>query len=263
MLISKIKEIFQWRQLIFSLASRDLKAKYRQATGGFGWMLVRPFMQMLIFSFIFGVIFKVKIDKYPLFLLSGLFAWSFLHSSLDGALNSIINNANLIKKAYFPREILPISVILGNLVNFLFSLIVLFSFSLFLKVPLFTALIWLPLVILTQIILTTGMAFLVSSLNACFREVQFIMETLILVWFYTSPIVYSLDMVKMSIPENLMRFYLLNPITGIILGYQNIFVYGLSPNLGLLLNSLFVSLICFILGFFTFRHYEGIFVDII
>ena len=262
-MISKIREILQWRELILTLALRDLKAKYRQATGGFGWMLIRPLMQMLIFSFIFGVVFKVKIEKYPLFLLSGLFSWSFLHSSLDGAANSILNNANLVKKAYFPREILPISIILGNLVNFIFSLAVLFLFSLLLKVQISRAIIWLPLLILTQIILTVGIAFLVSSLNACFREIQFIMETLILVWFYATPIVYSLDMAKTALPANLIRIYLFNPITGIISSYQNIFVYGLNPNLGLLLNSLFVSLVCFILGFFVFRHYEGIFVDII
>lgn len=262
-MISKLKEILEWRELILNLALRDLKAKYRQATGGFGWMLVRPLVQMMIFVFIFGVVFKVKIEKYPLFLLSGLFSWSFLHSSLDGAVNSIINNANLVKKAYFPREILPISIILGNLVNFLFSLAVLSLFSLFFKVQLYSALIWLPTVILTQIILTMGLAFLVSGLNTCFREAQFIMDTLILVWFYATPVVYSLDMVKMALPPNLVKFYLLNPITGIILGYQNIFVYGLSPDLGLLLNSFFVSFACFILGFFIFRHYEGVFVDII
>jgi ABC-2 type transport system permease protein len=262
-MFSKLKEILKWRELIFNLALRDLKAKYRQATGGFGWMLVRPLVQMFIFSFIFGVVFKVKIEKYPLFLLSGLFSWSFIHSSLDGAVNSIIINANLLKKAYFPREILPISVILGNLANFLFSLLILAIFSLLLKVQLYNVIIWLPIVILIQIILAVGLAFLVSSLNACFREVQFIMETLILVWFYATPIVYSLDMTKAALPANLVKFYLLNPITGIIAAYQNIFVYGLSPDFGLLLNSLFLSLICLILGFFVFRHYEGIFVDII
>jgi ABC-2 type transport system permease protein len=262
-MISKLKEILEWRELLFNLALRDLKAKYRQATGGFGWMLVRPLVQMLIFFFIFGVVFKVKIEKYPLFLLSGLFSWSFLHSSLDGAANSIIINANLVKKSYFPHEILPISVILGNLANFLFSLVILSLFSLFLKVKLSGAVIWLPLVILTQIILTMGISFLVSSLNACFREVQFIMETLILVWFYATPIVYSLDMAKTALPANFVKFYLINPLTGIISSYQNIFVYGLSPNLGLLLNSFYASLVYLVLGFFIFCHYEGIFVDII
>lgn len=262
-MIPKIKEILDWRELLFNLALRDLRAKYRQATGGFGWMLIRPLVQMLIFSFIFGVVFKIKIERYPLFLLSGLFAWSFLHSCLDGASHSILTNANLVKKAYFPREILPLSIILANLANFLFSLVILFLFSFLLKVRLSSAIIWLPLIILIQIILTMGLAFLVSSLNACFREVQFIMETLILIWFYATPIVYSLDMVKKALPGNLTQFYLLNPITGIISSYQNIFVYGLRPDLGLLLNSLFISLVIFILGFLIFRHYTGILVDMI
>jgi len=113
-MISKIKELFKWRELIFSLALKDLKIKYRQATGGFGWMLAMPLVQVAIFTFIFRFLFKIKIENYPLFLLAGLFPWSFLRSSLDGAMNSILNNANLIKKIYFPREILSISNIIGQ-----------------------------------------------------------------------------------------------------------------------------------------------------
>ena len=119
-MISKIKEIFKWRELLFALAMKDLKIKYHQAAGGFAWMLITPLVQTGIFIFIFSSLFKVSIANYPLFLLSGLFPWSYLSNSLHDAANSILNNANLIKKTYFPREILPISNVITNLVTFLF-----------------------------------------------------------------------------------------------------------------------------------------------
>lgn len=262
-MIQKIKEIFKWRHLLFNLALKDLKTKYRRATGGFGWMLVMPLAQMAVFSFIFKFLFKIKIENYSLFLLSGLFAWSFLRSCLDGGSNSIINNANLIKKTYFPREILPISNIITNLIIFLFSLLILFIFSLFSKISLFPAILWLPLIIFAQIILTIGLTLFLASLNTVYRETQFIMDTILLVWFYATPIVYSLGMAKNTLTSNLFFLYQLNPMVGIINAYQKIFFYGDFPRMKLLLLSLFIATIFLVLGLISFRHYEKIFVDII
>lgn len=262
-MISQIKEIFQWRQLIFSLALKDLKVKYRRATGGFGWMLVMPLVQAAIFIFIFKFLFKVKIENYPLFLLSGLFPWSFLRSSLDGAANSILSNTNLIKKTYFPKEILPISNIITNLVNFLFSLIIIFIFSLFYKISLFSVILWLPLVIFNQIILIFGISLFLAGLNTMYRETRFIMDIILLVWFYATPIVYSLEMVSSHLPQSLFFLYILNPMTGIICSYQNIFFYGSIPDIKLLCLSTLSAVLFLILGFISFRHYEKIFVDIL
>ena len=262
--ISKIKEIYKWRELLFILAMKDLKIKYRQATGGFGWMLVMPMVQAVIFTFIFRFLFKIKIQNYPLFLLSGLFSWSFLRSSLDGAANSILSNSNLIKKSYFPMEVLPLSNIITNLINYLLSLAILFILSgLFYKVPLFPALLWLPLIIFIQLILIIGICLFLAGLNTVYRDVQFAMEIILLIWFYATPVVYSLEMVKNALPATLFTLYEINPIVGIILGYQNIFVQGTAPDIGLLFLSAIAAVIFFILGFISFRHYEDIFVDII
>lgn len=262
-MIFKIKEIFKWRQLLFGLVLKDLKTKYRQATGGFGWMLVMPLIQASIFIFIFRLLFKIRVENYPLFLLSGLLSWSFLRTSLDGAANSILANANLIKKTYFPREILPISNVITNLINFFFSLIILFVFSLFSEVSLFPVILWLPLVIFIHIMLIIGISLFLSCLNTVYRETQFIMDIILLVWFYATPIVYPLEIVKNTLPQNLFFLYQLNPITGIICAYQNIFLYGGTPDVKLLSISILAAIIFFVFGFIGFRHYEEIFMDMV
>ena len=262
-MISQIREIFKWRQLLFSLVLKDLKTKYRKATGGFSWLLVAPLVQAGIFIFIFRFIFKIKIENYTLFLLSGLFPWSFLKSSLDGAANSILVNANLVRKTYFPREILPISNIFTNIINFLFTLIILFIFSLFYRISLFPVILWLLLIIFIQIILIIGISLFLTGLNTTYRETQFIMDIILLLWFYATPIVYSLEMARNTLPASLFLIYKLNPMTGIICAYQDIFLYGAIPNMVLLLESFLVAVMFFILGFLSFHHYEEIFVDLV
>ncbi|MBA7696634.1 hypothetical protein ES703_105284 [subsurface metagenome] len=130
-MIKKIKELYRRRELIFSLAAKDLKARYKNAVIGFGWTLLSPLAMMVIFVLVFRLIFRIRIENYPVFLLSGLFPWTFFTASVSEATTSIVSNANLIKKTYFPREVIPISVILAKLVNFLLSLIILFAFPSF------------------------------------------------------------------------------------------------------------------------------------
>lgn len=262
-MVSKIQEIFKWRHLLFSLALKDLNKKYRHATGGFGWMLFMPLLQTVIFAIIFKFLFKVEIENYPLFLLSGLFPWSFLKSSLDGASSSILVNANLIKKTYFPREILPASNIITNFVNFCLSLFILLLFCFFYKIQVFPAILWLPLVVLIQLFLINGLALFFAGTNAIYRETQFILEILLFIWFYITPIVYPLTMIKNKIPDELFRVYALNPLLGIIYSYQQIFVYGNNPDLGILVNSAFVSVCVLFIGELIFLRCESIFVDII
>ena len=200
-MINRLKEIFRWRHLLYNLTSKELKSKYRQACGGFGWMLAMPLAQMFIFNFIFRHIFKVRIEHYALFLLSGLFPWGFFRSSLEGAANSILANSSLIKKTYFPREILPFASVTANLASFLFALAALFAFSLFSGVAAHKVLVWLPGVMVIQLLLTLGIALFLAGLNTVYREAQFIMDILLLVWFYATPVVYSLEMAGKALPE--------------------------------------------------------------
>jgi len=263
-MIRKIKELYKCRELIFSLAAKDLKARYKNAVIGFGWTLLNPLALMITFYVIFGLIFPItRVEKYPLFLLCGLLPWTFFTVSLSEATTSIVSNANLIRKTYFPREVIPISVTLAKLINFLLSLIILFVFILIFKIRLSFAILWLPLIILIQLVFTIGLSLIVSSLHVCYRDVRYLMDILLRVWFFATPIIYSLSHVKNRLPSKIFPLYLLNPMTGITLAYHNILLYGQGPHLLALTIAAVVSVITLILGFFIFRKYERIFADMV
>ena len=203
-------------------------------------------------------------ENYPVFLLSGLFPWIFLRNSLHDAANSIMADRNLIKKIYFPYEILPIAKIAANFINFFFSLIIMLILSLALCKPsLPSILFWLPLTVFIQIILIVGISLFFTGLNTIYREAQFIIEILLLVWFYATPIVYPLEMAEKMLSSRLLILYRLNPMNGIISAYQNLFLRGSAPDMGPLLFSAAVAIIFFNLGFSSFRRHEEIFVDIV
>ncbi len=262
-LLAKISNLFKWRDLAMGLAGKDLKNKYRNANGGFGWMIISPLAQMVIFSLVFGSIFKINIANYHFFLLCGLLPWGFLRSVSDSALNSILSNRSIIKKTSFPREVLPISSVLSNFVPFMVSLIFLFLLSLFITHPLGDDLLWLPVIVLFQLILLAGFSLIVAGLNAVYRETQFVVEIVLLVWFYLTPIVYSLDIARDALAPNNFILLSFNPMTGIITGYQDIFFYGRSPELGFIFGSFLSSTFIFFLGWFIFWRCEKRFEDIL
>ncbi|MCK4647963.1 ABC transporter permease [bacterium] len=263
-MIKKIKELYRRRELIFSLAAKDLKARYKNAVIGFGWTLLNPLVLMVTFYVIFGLIFPItRVENYPLFLLCGLFPWTFFTASLSEATTSIVANANLIRKTYFPREVIPISISLANLVNFLLSLVILFAFILIFRIKLSLAILWLPLIILIQLIFTIGLSLIVSSLHVCYRDVRYLMDILLRVWFFATPIIYSLSHVKNRLPSKIFPLYLLNPMTGITIAYHNIFLYRQGPDPLALILAAAVSVLTLIMGFFTFRKYERIFADMV
>jgi ABC-2 type transport system permease protein len=262
-MVPRIREIFKWRGLLFVLALKDFRKKYRYATGGLGWMFFVPLVQTLIFFVVFKFIFRVAIENYPLFLLAGLFPWSFLKSSLDAGANSILNNAGLIKKTYFPRQILPFSQVITNLFNFSFSLTALLILCLFYKTPFLNAIFWVVPVIFIQLLLISGIALFFAAVNSIYRETQFILDILLFSWFYATPIVYPLEMARNMLSAGLFKLYSLNPLIGIIYGYQRIFIYGANPDPGLLAQSALFSIAVLLFGEFVFIKSEKIFVDMV
>lgn len=262
-MVKKIRELFGHKRLIFDLVLKDLKVKYRRALGGFAWTFINPMAMTVIFYVLFKLIFKIDIKNYPLFLLCGLFPWAFLQTSLSESNTSVIANANLIKKAYFPREVLPLSVILTHLVNFIASLIILFITALFFKVSLIRIILWLPFILAVQLLLIMGLSLITSSLNACYRDTQFVVNLILLVWFYATPIIYPVQMAKKALPSYILKVYMLNPMVGIITAYRDLFLYSVAPDPLVLGASFTISLVVFISGLFIFNHFEKILVDIL
>jgi ABC-2 type transport system permease protein len=267
MVKKRLNEFFQHRELLINLSIQEFKVRYKNAVIGFGWTLLHPLAMMMIFALIVRLVFGIKIEHYPVFLLSGLFPWTFFANSVSEATTSVITRANLIKKTYFPREIIPISVILVKLINFLLSLLILLPAILFYKISLNATLIWFPVILLIQLILTTGVCLIVSSLHVYYRDVRYLMEIFLMFWFYVTPVVYSLDKIRDAlVAKNLLhlfKFYKLNPMVGIVSGYHNIFLYGQRPDLLSLALSFVISVIVLVIAFYIFRKYEGDFADMV
>jgi ABC-type polysaccharide/polyol phosphate export permease len=196
-MIKQIRDLLRYRHLIWDLAIKDIKIKYRNPILGSLWAIIVPLIMVLLFKFIFSDIMKAKIENYPFFiyLMTAVFPWSYFASSINGAVESIISNRELIKKIYFPRQIIPVSVVLASLINFLPSLIVMLLFLFFFKMQFTILLFLIPIIILLQTILTIGCALIVSSLQVVLRDVKYIVEIILMVLLYLSPVFYPLTLI--------------------------------------------------------------------
>ncbi|MBU4311166.1 MAG: ABC transporter permease [Candidatus Omnitrophica bacterium] len=258
-MISLCRIIIRHWDLIIGLAVKDLKVKYKSAFLGFLWSILTPLFLAFIFFIVFTRIIPMGIDKYPIFLLCALFPWNFMQLSISSGTTSIVTSGNLIKKIYFPREAIPFSVIFSNAYNFLLSILILLAILMLSGVGITLKIIYLPLVILCQMILTLGMIFLFSGLHTYFRDVKYIVEIFLLGWFYLTPIFYPLEVV----PESLRFLYMVNPMAVLVNMYREILLFGVWPGVletgYLILSSIFTCAI----GLFVFRKYEPIFADIV
>ena len=250
--------IYRYKELIVALADKEVKIKYKSAVLGRLWSLLNPLLLMLVLSFVFTVIMRVEINNFPVFLLCALLPWFYLNFSLNAATTSIVDNASLIKKAYFPNEIIPLSIVIANLLNFLISLVLLFVFLAFYSIYPRPSWFFLPLVILLQSIFVLGLCMLSSALHTMFRDVKYILELILLVWFYATPIFYPLSFV----PHNIRPFFLLNPLTVFVNLYREILLQGKMPDAGLLLSAFALSIAFYTLGMAVFSSKKKNFADV-
>lgn len=248
-MFSKFKELYEYRELLINLVIRELKVKYKNSALGFFWSLLNPLLMMLVFTFIFSFVFRAGVKNFPIFFLVGFLPWNFFSMSLSRGSGSIIDSANLIKKVYFPREIIPLSIIFANLVNFLLELVVLFVFLLVYGYNFFLYLPLLLFVIVLQVLMSAGFSLALASLTVYFRDLQQIIGILLMVWFYGTPIIYPMEMVPTA-AQSLIKY--INPMTSIIFLYREA-LYNLQfPSAKLTLYAVFASLIIFTLGYALF-----------
>ena len=232
-IITHLRELLRCRELIFNLVERDLKARYKNSIMGFLWSLLNPLGMMLVFTIVFTVLIpNNNVPKYPIFLLAGLLPWNFFSAGVMVGTNSIVMSSSLVKKVYFPREVLPIASVLANLVNFLLSLVVLFAVLIAFHGS-FSPWLWmLPAVILIQTCFILGIVFILSTLNVFYRDTIMVMDVAILAWFFLTPIFYPIEMVPQSyhllhMTVNVRRWlYILNPMASLIAAYRQLLYYG-------------------------------------
>jgi lipopolysaccharide transport system permease protein len=255
------KELWRYRELVYFLTWRDIKVRYKQASLGIAWALLQPLLTMAIFTIIFGVLLEVPSDDvpFPLFSLTALLPWQLFATALQRSSISLVGNANLITKVYFPRLAIPLSSVFAALVDFGVSFIVLLGVMAYYRFWPGLKILWLVPMILLSLLTALSVGLWLSALNVQYRDVQHMVPFIIQVWMYASPIVYPIDI----IPEGIWRWlFSLNPMTGVIQGFRWVLLGSAPPDLTFLI-SVMVVLVLLFSGLFYFRRMEKTFADIV
>lgn len=226
-MLSNLRQLFRYRGLVQILVARELKARYRGSVLGFFWSFVNPLLLLLVYSFVFTVVMprgeQLETEPYAVFLFCGLLPWTWFSSSLSDGASVLIVNGNLIKKVMFPAEILPVVSVVSNMVHFLFGLPILIGFLLFYSVPLrLSELVWFPVVLSVQFILTLGLAMSLAALTVHFRDIKDLLANVLTLWFFATPILYPMSF----LPER-GKFFMdyFNPFAHLAISYQEILFY--------------------------------------
>jgi lipopolysaccharide transport system permease protein len=258
----RLKDLWIYRELVYFLTWRDLKVRYKQSVLGVLWAVLKPFLNMVVFSIFFGNLAKMPSDgvPYPLFYFVGSLPWALFSDSLSQASKSMVSHGNMVSKIYFPRLIVPLSSVMASVVDFLISFVILIGLMIYYHyAPTLNAL-WLPLWILLALITALGVGFWSSALMVRYRDVGYILPFFTNIWMFITPVLYSSSM----IPEKWRVIYALNPMTGVIEGFRQALL-GTQPILPIWLIGLsaLIAIIMFISGMFYFRRMEKQFADMI
>ncbi len=226
-LVTRIKDIWRYRELLANLTMREIKVKYKNSVLGILWTFLNPLLYLAVFSLVFGVILPSSAPRYGLLLLSGLQAWTLFSMGMTAATTSITGNSNLVQKVWFPREILPLSAIGASLITFFFQMIVLFvGLAVFQQAPAWRLLPLLLPALLVALLFGTGFGLLLAATNVYFRDVQHFLELGLLTWFWLTPIVYQYDFVAQAITDkwglSAERLTLLNPMIPVVTTFQRV-----------------------------------------
>ncbi|MEA2521480.1 MAG: type transport system permease protein [Actinomycetota bacterium] len=232
-MVQRVRELYGYREILLNLVRKELKVKYTASVLGAVWSLLNPIVFLIVFTFVV-IVTGNNIPRFPVFLLSGLLAWNMFSVSLAQGARAVLDNANLVKKVYFPRELLPMAAIGVSLVDFVLQSAVLLLFMIVSRYPLqFGGLVLYPLAFLTLLVFTTAATFWVSALNVRYRDVQHLVNLGLLVWFWFTPIVYSAYLVRnyfvVKHPHPAVWYgYLMNPLASIVMSFQRA-LYGVRP----------------------------------
>ena len=245
--------------MIISLVKRDLRGRYKGSVLGFLWTFINPLFQLIIYTIVFSVIVRAEnIDKFYLFLFVALVPWIFFSSAIVGGATSILQQKEMVKKIYFPRQILPIAYVTSSFINMLFSFVIIFCAIIVSGVGInILALLCLPVIMLVEYILALGIALLSAALTVYFRDLEHILGIITMAWMYLTPIMYSIDMV----PDNLKKLFNLNPMTPVILAYRDILYYTRVPHISTLVRAFVLGIMVLCLGSIVFSKLQKNFVE--
>lgn len=257
-MVADIRNIWKFRDMIIELTHRELRGKYKGSVLGFLWTYVNPLLQILVYSFVFSQIFRSGIEKFHLYLIVSMFPFNFFTGGVIQGLGSIRYQGDLVKKVYFPRQILPIVSLTVNFVNMLISFGIIYSILLVSGWGINLRLqVWLIPVMIIEYFFSLGLALLLSAVEVYFRDIEHIVSVLMMVWMYVTPMFYSIEIV----PEKLLPYFYLNPMLYVISMYQQILYYKISPNIMYMWRGILFALAFMIIGSVVFKILEKRFAE--
>ncbi|PJI09716.1 ABC transporter permease [Clostridium sp. CT7] len=256
-MINSIKELLEHKELLQNLTIKELKLKYRNSALGFFWSFLNPIMLLIVYSFAFKYIMRMKTPNFTVNLLAALLPWQFFQGAVQGSTTSIISNSNLIKKIYFPRQIMPLSIIFSNFISFLITLVILFGAIAFSNVKFSFTVVLLPIILLLLLGFSIGLSLLLSALNVLYRDVSHLVEVLFMLWFYLTPIVYVME----TVPVRYRPLLLLNPITIMVDSIRMVLIQGKVPSIFYFVAMLLWDIVVLYIGDKVFRKIENSFAE--
>ena len=247
-----LKNLYNYRELLKTNVKKDIGGKYKNSFLGVLWSFINPLLQIAVYAFVFQIIMRSNIENYAVYLCCALVPWQYFSSVVLRGAATIIDNGNIIKKVYFPREILPISIVTSEGINFLISTIIILGFVIISGIGLSTNIFWYFLILAIQYIISLGISFIVSSLSVYFRDFLHLLGVFMQLLFYATPIVYSAS----DVPAGFRWLLMVNPMSYLIDGYRSIFYDKVPPNFISLGIALIMGIILCIAGYFIFRKLE-------
>lgn len=255
--MSVFKGLYEYRELLKTSIKKDIRGKYKSSILGVIWSFLNPLLQLAVYAIVFPLIMKSNIPNYTVFVCCGLIPWTFFSTAISRTSFVMVENANIIKKVYFPREILPISIVTSEMVNFIISTIIILAFVIAYGIGFSWYIVFYPVILIIQYILLIGISLLVSSITVYIRDLQHFIGILLQLLFYATPIVYGLDI----IPQSFRWILKINPMSYIIDGYRSIFYYQRMPDFVGLGIVLAISVILCIIGYLVFNKLQKRFAE--
>ena len=246
------KNLYKYRELLKTSVKKEVRGKYKNSFLGVIWSFLNPLLQIMVYAIVFPLILRNNQENYVIFLCCGLIPWNFFATAINRSAFSFVENGNIIKKVFFPREIIPISVVTSEAVNFLISSIIILGFVLFGGLGLTKYLIFYPLVLLVQYIIILGISIIISSICVYLRDLQHFVGVALQLFFYAAPVVYAAN----SIPTEYQWILKYNPMTYIINSYRDIFYNQTMVDLKSLGILLLIGIVCFIIGYIIFNKLQ-------
>jgi lipopolysaccharide transport system permease protein len=263
----RLNEVWEYRELLFFLAWRDVKIRYKQTVLGAAWAVLQPLLTMVVFTIFFGGLAKVGSDglPYPIFSYTGLLPWTLFSQALTLSSASLVTSSNLIKKVYFPRIVIPMAAVLSGVIDFGVSLVALFGLMAYYKIWPSLLVIWIPAIFLLSLAASLGAGLWLATLNVEYRDVRYVVPFLVQIWLFVTPVIYPASKVTAKLAEHGVPgwIYGLNPMAGVVEGFRWALLGRTPFPAQLLATSVLVTLLMLVTGSFYLRRMEATFADIV